>query len=667
MPILTRMASGATTLAGARRRRLLVTALATLLSLTLAAGGLFEAPAAGAYPTSSISVSGHGWGHGRGMGQWGALGYAVDRGWSYSQILDHYYGGTSAGWLSAESSDSGQIDVRLKNAVVDSTLTVTASKDFFVTTDAGSITVAAGSFARIAPNGGGWTVSTSTQCGGWASPSLAGSGGEVTAWWGWRTADTVDELVNVVRCSADGSLADKRAYRGTVRAGQNGGTIVTNRVSMGDYLRGAVPRESPSYWGDLGGGRGMNALKAQAVAARSYARAYTAGGGAICDTTSCQVYGGAGHNGELLEDARANRAVDETAHEVRLRNGAVASTEYSSSTGGWTAGGAFPAVEDAGDTVAGNSNHDWSTTIEVSSIEAAYPSIGSLVGITVSARNGLGADGGRATQVTISGTRANTTVRATSFQYAFGLKSDWYSFSAQSPVVGVATRSTGGWWTVTASGRVSAQGGAPDFGSITVALNQPVVGMAATPSGNGYWLVAGDGGIFSYGDAAFYGSTGSIRLNQPVVGMAATATGRGYWMVASDGGIFAYGDATFLGSMGATPLYRPVVGMASTPSGNGYWMVAADGGIFSFGDAGFLGSTGGTNLNAPVVGMARTASGDGYWFVAADGGIFAYGAPFYGSKGGQVLSASIAGMAVTGGSTGYVLVAANGTVYAYPS
>jgi hypothetical protein len=45
--------------------------------------------------------------------------------------------------------------------------------------------------------------------------------------------------------------------------------------------------------------------------------------------------------------------------------------------------------------------------------------------------------------------------------------------------------------------------------------------MAANPTGLGYWLVATDGGIFAFGDAGFFGSTGDIALNQPVVGMAA--------------------------------------------------------------------------------------------------------------------------------------------------
>ena len=87
-----------------------------------------------------------------------------------------------------------------------------------------------------------------------------------------------------------------------------------------------------------------------------------------------------------------------------------------------------------------------------------------------------------------------------------------------------------------------------------MALNKPIVGMAATPSGNGYWLVASDGGIFSFGDATFHGSTGAIALNKPIVGMAATPSGNGYWLVASDGGIFSFGDATFHGSTGAIAL-----------------------------------------------------------------------------------------------------------------
>src|SRR5580658_3440527 len=51
--------------------------------------------AAGA--TTELTIEGHGFGHGRGMGQYGALGYAIDEGWTYEQILTHYYGGTIEG------------------------------------------------------------------------------------------------------------------------------------------------------------------------------------------------------------------------------------------------------------------------------------------------------------------------------------------------------------------------------------------------------------------------------------------------------------------------------------------------------------------------------------------------------------------------------------------
>ena len=48
-------------------------------------------------PAKSVLVfSGHGWGHGLGMSQWGAYGYAK-HGWTYDRILAHYYTGTTLG------------------------------------------------------------------------------------------------------------------------------------------------------------------------------------------------------------------------------------------------------------------------------------------------------------------------------------------------------------------------------------------------------------------------------------------------------------------------------------------------------------------------------------------------------------------------------------------
>ena len=56
-----------------------------------------------------LVVEGRGWGHGRGMGQYGSLGYAIDEGWTRDQILDHFYGNTTSSVL-----DPQQMTVRLR-------------------------------------------------------------------------------------------------------------------------------------------------------------------------------------------------------------------------------------------------------------------------------------------------------------------------------------------------------------------------------------------------------------------------------------------------------------------------------------------------------------------------------------------------------------------------
>ena len=46
--------------------------------------------AVAAFPSDHVDFVGHGFGHGRGMGQYGALGYALG-GMAYGDILQHYY------------------------------------------------------------------------------------------------------------------------------------------------------------------------------------------------------------------------------------------------------------------------------------------------------------------------------------------------------------------------------------------------------------------------------------------------------------------------------------------------------------------------------------------------------------------------------------------------
>ncbi len=617
---------------------------------------------------TDIVVEGRGWGHGRGMGQYGSLGYALD-GWSSRQILDHFYGGTSAGQRS-----NRDIFVHLTGFDVSTALIVTSSSSFTV----GGVSVAANNFARIEFIGPDAQLTVGTSCGGpWAAasaPTTQTGSRPKSGTDGYRFVEaTAGSSGQMSICRSDGST---RAYRGTIVGARDdsGFRWVGNRLPLEQYLRGVVPRESPASWGDLGGGQGIEALKAQAVAARSYALALAERRAAqgiyatdTCDTTSCQVYGGA------AGDGRTDRAISETAGEVReWPGGDIVLTEFASSTGGftWNTPGSrsFTNVVDLGDSVSRNPNHFWTVTIPRERIEGRYPQIGELRSIEVTERNGLGSWGGRVREIVITGSSGSVTLTNDgwdddTFRRAFGLRSDWYRFPQFETGSGNADD---GFWIVKRDGNVEAFGEAIDYGDAgALALNEPMVGMAAHPSGEGYWLLGRDGGVFSYGQATFFGSTGGLQLNAPVVGMAAHPSGDGYWFVASDGGIFSYGEAEFYGSMGGIPLVSPIVGMASTPTGEGYWLVAADGGVFAFGDAPFHGSIGGTVLAEPVVGMAPTATGNGYWFVASDGGVFAYGdATFLGSATGSK-PAPVVGMAAGGAGAGYWLIRSDALSYSY--
>ncbi|HEY8202614.1 MAG TPA: SpoIID/LytB domain-containing protein, partial [Actinomycetota bacterium] len=573
-------------------RRVLLLVLAILLP------GLWPRPA-WSYPSDTVDLEGHGWGHGRGMGQYGSLGYSVDEGWSYGAILDHFYGGTKPGSV----PDQPLTVLMTQNDNLD--LKVTSESAFSV---AGVQIPAEQAVVvhRIGANA--FDVLRGASCDGpFDQPVAAGVAGPVEVLPPSATAADRSQMLQA--CFPEGI----RWLRGSLLAVDDGGTPRTvNRVALESYLRGVVPRESPASWGDLGGGKGMNALRAQAVAARSYAVAESLLNGGrgrfsvaqTCNSTLCQVYGGValqqGPAFTQLEDPRTDRVIADTLGQVRIAgDGSTSRSEYSSSTGGWTAGGIFPAVPDAGDAVSANPNHEWTTGVQVAAIEAAWPQIGRLSAFNVTVRNGLGDWGGRATTVTINGTAGTVTLAAGDVRSKLGLKSDWF-------------RLLDGYWILGSDGGIFSFGSAQFFGSTgSTRLAKPVVGMEATPTRKGYWLVASDGGIFAFGNAGFMGSAGGTKLNQPVVGMAGTPTGGGYWLVASDGGIFNYGDAAFLGSTGGIKLNKPVIGMARTPSGRGYWLVASDGGIFNYGDAAFLGSTGGIRLNQPIVGMAPTATGKG--------------------------------------------------------
>lgn len=390
---------------------------AVLLAAVVAATGMVHRPPAeAAVASTGVDLLGHGYGHGRGMGQYGAYGYAVDQGWSSGAILDHFYGGTVGGWVG-----NPQMTVRLTAFDGASSVAVTSSVPFWVGNGPGARLVPAASAAVISRVGSGWqlTIRDGSCAGPVTQPAAALPAVPEAA---PSVAPGNDPWKMMTVCSGGAN------YRGLLRWVTDGGsTRLVNVLSTEDYLRGVVPRESPASWADAGGGRGAQALQAQAVAARSYSISENRHSYAkTCDTQSCQVYGGAAVLGRWLEDGRSDAVIASSAGVVRLDGtGGVVRTEFSSSTGGWTAGGTFPAVVDAGDSR--SPNHTWQVRLVGSDIAAKYPQIGQFSELRVISRNGLGDEGGRVSAMDVVGTAGTVRVTGNGFRVAMGLKSDWFT------------------------------------------------------------------------------------------------------------------------------------------------------------------------------------------------------------------------------------------------
>ena len=120
-----------------------------------------------------------------------------------------------------------------------------------------------------------------------------------------------------------------RGYRGAVEiSAKRGALTLVNTVGLEDYVRGVVPEEMPASYP-------TEALKAQAVAARTYALAnvgkHKSDGYDLCDTNMCQHYGGAS-----AEKAKCSEAVAETRGAVLVFQGRPANVMYSTDCGGAT-------------------------------------------------------------------------------------------------------------------------------------------------------------------------------------------------------------------------------------------------------------------------------------------------------------------------------------------
>jgi stage II sporulation protein D len=238
-------------------------------------------------------ITGRGWGHGVGLSQYGALGYAR-QGARYEEILTHYYQGTE--------------------------LTQAPVKRIRVLLAAGAKTVAVGSAAPFRVRDGLGELHELD-----AGTQRFGPGLRVRATGHKKLTKLEGPLVFL---SGSQPLTLKgRAYRGELRvAVANARLRVINTLGLEAYLYGVVPSEMPHYWP-------LEALKAQAVAARSYALATRRGGDFdVYSDVRSQVY-----RGIPEEEDPTNQAIDETAGLVVTYQGQVAYTYFFSTSGGRTA------------------------------------------------------------------------------------------------------------------------------------------------------------------------------------------------------------------------------------------------------------------------------------------------------------------------------------------
>ena len=401
--------------------------------------------AEGQLPASYV-IYGRGYGHGRGLSQYGSYGWATVHGWSWQQILDFYYGGATGNvvapidnpndtiriWLSAMGTSQTGVVADVQNAVfLEDPVPGRVWTSLVAREVSEKVYRVWGSTTRRCSLSSQDPVSVGFELIGDVAEAAS-----FTTQVGQDPAAAPTQTIGV--CEPKSERAHRvRYYRGIIRALNNSRNEnrTINVTTMESYLRGVVPRESPASWGDTAGGAGMNALRAQSVAARSYAATETRYPGLAntCDSQDCQVYLGAALREGVseqpynLEDPRTDLAIAETAGVViRGRNGAVVRTEFSSSNGGRTAGGIFTAQADAGDLSANSALMVWTRSVSAAQLQQKYPQIGTLTAITT-AHDGQGGDwNGYTTEVTITGTSSAVKMSGWAFRTAFGLPAPWY-------------------------------------------------------------------------------------------------------------------------------------------------------------------------------------------------------------------------------------------------
>lgn len=383
----------------------------------------------------ALAVEGVGYGHGRGMSQWGSYGWAVNYAKSWKWILGFYYRGTTQ----SSSSGTARVKVRLvgyDNAAVVGVISTTRAAVW-----------SGGRYSSIqaretAPNRFDIYASSTIRCPTSSTDEWTRVGQGVAGPVLFTT--TVNEQQAkpgdvLGLCDTDGSVTHYRGSISVVNDSTNTNRVV-NDVRVENYLRGVVSFEVSTSWGDVGGGAGIHALRAQAVAARSYTRSQNRYSYAdTCDTTACQAYGGSTGRATAtapvsggvrcesgnasFECAHTNRAILQTVGVIlRWPDQRPVAAEFSASNGPQTAGGVFPSVVDPADNVPSNPNHVWTRVIDARTLAAAYD-VGMLTAAVSEPDPTLPYTGIWDNRIRLTGTGGTALVSTSTIRSAFGLPS----------------------------------------------------------------------------------------------------------------------------------------------------------------------------------------------------------------------------------------------------
>jgi stage II sporulation protein D len=337
-------------------------------------------------------VRGHGFGHGVGVSQYGAYGYAL-HGKDYRFILAHYYQGSTISQVEG---------VKIVRVLLD-----------------------------ISPGDIGFSGATSA-CGLALDPARSyeahrsGSRVNLRSSAGKPVADCGKKL----RAAGKGKvvITDVGTYRGVLEVvpteSDIGSLNVINALPVEQYVKGVIPNESPPSWP-------AEELRSQAVESRSFALTGGVGGNGfdLYDDTRSQVY-----DGLSSETAATNAATDATRGEVVTYGGKIVVTYFSACSGGYTEsiqnvffGPAVPyltAVPDPYDYYC--PLHDWTLRFSGPEISAKLGGYldGKLKKIAITKR-GVSP---RIVSAKLFGTGGVTTVSGEQLQVALGGYSTWMSF-----------------------------------------------------------------------------------------------------------------------------------------------------------------------------------------------------------------------------------------------